>query len=158
MSDPFDDNYTPAADESPAETSKETVITETVGDQNYVTIILKGGKGYGAPSVSIRAANLPDARRQVEDHEEDLKELLKLTAKLGKGYGVLVDGDAPAGSGSQGGRPQGATEHPDGKQEFCTHGRMRFLSGISKKTNKPYKMFVCDGDVPRDQQCKPKDA
>lgn len=155
--DPFADDYEPETEENTTVAETPTVEpAQVTGDQNYVTVILKGGAGYGAPSVSIRGASVSDALRHIEGAEDDLKELLRKTAQFGKAYGILVDGDKPAGGAPQRSAP-GPQEHPDGKKEFCEHGQMQFKSGISKKTGKAYSMFVCpSGD--RNNECRPKNA
>lgn len=139
---PFDE--TPATAEAPASS-----------DQNYVTIILKGGKGYGAPSISIRGADIADALAQTERHKDELGKLIKVAADAGKYFGKLVDGEAGAAASSgPKGRPEGAAQAPNGESKSCAHGAMTFRSGTTK-AGKPYRAFFCPSED-RDNQCKPE--
>lgn len=161
MTDPFADDYTPAitkTEESPV--AEYPSVAETPGftqpaDADFVTAILKGGAGYGAPSLSIRANNIPSLHATLTDHEDEIKDVLTTLAKLGKGFGILVDGEKPAGGGGNSGggggggnnrAPAQASEHPDGKTEYCEHGKMQFKSGMGKN-GKPWKAFDCPNRV-----------
>lgn len=144
MTDPFDTD----------ETEVETTDTG-------VSLTFKGDGGYHSPWIVLRG---PDVETVTGMVNEELQELMKLSAKYAKAYYELAEsipGERTGGGKSNrgGGNKPGPTEHPDGKVEYCAHDKkMRFMSGISKKNNKPYSMFVCDADVPRDEQCKPKNA
>lgn len=159
MTDPFEDPFAPQA-EAPTTTEtpspwEETPVTANT-DANYTTVILKGGKGYGAPSISIRGESIVDALKQMKDHETELQELIREAAKYGKAFGKLVDGAAPASNGGgQAGKPAGATQAPNGETApTCAHGTMVWKSGISKAGN-TYKGYFCPSQD-RDNQCKPQ--
>lgn len=124
-------------------------------DQNYVTVILKGGTGYGAPSISIRGGSIPDALAQMKGHDDDLKELVQAAAKYGKAFGRIVDGDKPqAGGGGQAQERPAHQSAPGGEERYCKHGSMEFKSGMSKAGNS-YKGFFCPSRD-RADQCKPQ--
>lgn len=167
--DPFAD--APSEDAQPEPTKPATrtrtatkkeaaTLTETsaLASSLEVSATLKGGSGFDAPWTVIRGASLEQVRDALQD--EVLKEILELTQGAAKFYGDQYKGSAPASGGggqrSGGGRqaPQGATEAPNGQTENCDHGPMKYMSGVSKKSGKPYKMFVCQsGD--RNNECKP---
>ncbi|AEV52114.1 hypothetical protein [Rhodococcus phage RGL3] len=163
MADPFADN--PSDDEAQTETpktrtstKKESTVTDAPAALSApleVSATLKGGSGFDAPWTVIRGASLVEVRDALQD--EVLKEILELTQQAAKFYGSKYEGSAPAQRGGGGGgrqAPQGATESPDGRTESCEHGAMKYMSGVSKKSGKPYKMFVCQsGD--RNNECKP---
>ncbi|GGU45652.1 hypothetical protein [Lentzea flava] len=52
------------------------------------------------------------------------------------------------------GRPQAATEAPNGEKRYCDHGEMRWRSGISQAGN-TYAGWYCTAQN-RDQQCRPE--
>lgn len=117
--------------------------TMTTPDQNHCTMILKG-KGYDAPSISIRGGNIQDLHNQVMDNAKLLEELITRAAAMGKTFNEAFAGSEKAGGGgytnrgqnsSQGGsqartegRPAAATQGPWGEQS-CKHGVMTFKSG-----------------------------
>jgi hypothetical protein len=154
-------NDTTAFDTTPATDSKEQPVADS--DQNYATLILKGGKGYGAPSISLRGADIGDLLKQVETFDKELKTLVERSAKIAKVYASLVDGDAkPAGGGGgnrQGGggdrgrnngRPQGAVEAPEwaGEPPVCDGcGEEKiYKTGISERNNRPWHAWDCPGN------------
>lgn len=167
MTDPFATD-TPA--DPWAEPQRPTTTTQDVADvhtdQNYVTVILKGGRGYGAPSVSIRGASISDALAQVKSQEAALKELLQISARYGTAYGRLVDGDAPQGgqsngggqqrqqSGGRPGEPANAKSKPDYvKQEYCAHGAMTWNAGF--KDGKAWGGHFCPLPKGAQDKCDP---
>lgn len=155
MTDPFADDYTPetnSTEETPVAeypVIDSSAAPEKPADADFVTAILKGGAGYGAPSLSIRANDVVSLQATLTENEDAIKDVLVRLAKLGKGFGVLVDGDQqrPAGGNGGGNRaPAQAQEHPDGKVEYCEHGKMIFKSGMGKN-GKPWKAFDCPNRV-----------
>jgi len=132
-----------------------------------VSVTLKGGAGYDAPWVVLRAPNVETMSLMLD---EKLSNLLGQAAKYGQAFSGQAAPKAqqqqrPASNNGGGQQqqsfraPAGATQHPDGKREWCDHGEeMEYKSGISQRTGKPYAMFVCKARVPRDQQCKPKNG
>jgi len=44
---------------------------------------------------------------------------------------------------------------PGGERRFCPHGEMPFKAGVSRKTGKPYAMWVCSHPN-QAQQCRPQ--
>jgi hypothetical protein len=148
------DPFAPATDE--AQTEAPTVdapadyagpFEATPGDANYSTLILKGGAGYGAPSVSIRAASASDLKRSVEDNFNDIKKLLELAAQLGKGFGILVDGDKPARGGSGNAAPAAKPEPKAGDPE-CPPGWTYKTGSKNGKTWRAYMPPQGSGESP----------
>lgn len=153
--DPFATDETETIEIKENETVTENNDVETVqGDQNYVTVILKGGGGYGAPSVSIRGASVSDALRHMQDHEAELGKLIQTAAKYGKAFGDLVDGDKPAASGgNSGGARPARQEAPSGQSRDCKHGSMTYRSG--SKNGRTWEAFFCPTPQGTSDQCKP---
>jgi len=174
--DPFeDDGYEEdqAPDEAPTPrktgkrtttiTKKETKpVAENNNENGGLSITLKGGSGFEAPWVVLHPKDLDEAVELLgEGNREKLKEVLDNTWKAAS----YLQGQAPTKtsgenkSGDRYGPPQGATEHPQGKKEFCQHGEMTYKSGVSgpraKNPGKPYQMFVCASNI---EGCKPKNA
>lgn len=177
--DPFDDapedteetTPEPEPKPEPKKTARKTTKKETKpvaeqdeNRQSKLSITLKGGAGFDAPWLVLYPDSLEEARELLgEENRETLKEVLELTQKASQFFISKGSGSAPAprnggnGGGGRGNAPQGAQEHPEGRREFCEHGEMKYMSGVSKKTGKPYKMFVCQsGD--RNNECRPKSA
>jgi hypothetical protein len=145
-------------DTTPATNSKEQPVADT--DQNYATLILKGGKSYGAPSISLRGSDIGDLLRQVETFDKELKTLVERSAKIAKVYASLMGDDAkPAGGGNRqggggdrgrnNGRPQGAVEAPEwaGEPPVCDGcGEEKvYKTSISEKNNRPWHAWDCPG-------------
>ncbi|WP_192827110.1 hypothetical protein [Actinopolyspora erythraea] len=182
MFDPFNDNLPTDNSNNEEETVTVTEVSQdptpvtvetpkaqaSSGDENYTTLILKGGTSYGAPSVSIRGANIQDLYEHYERDREYLKKLLHMSSEDGAAYGSLADQhvnriqsaekkqggqqSAPQAQQKQPGKPQGATQAPNGETHSCYCGLpMKFLSGTSKKTQQPYAFFACP--QPQGQQC-----
>lgn len=165
MFDPFADEPQNTSVSAPAPTPVQnpwedspTVTTaqpadQATTDQNYVTVILKGGAGYGAPSVSIRGANIPDVLAQMQQYGRALQELMQITSKAAAFFSAQVDApDSPRPSAPQQrqprpGQPEQARQHPDGETQYCAHGERIYKTGISKKNGKPYEAFFCRSSV-----------
>lgn len=142
-------------------TKKENNVAEANETrQSKLSITLKGGSGFDAPWVVIYPDTLQEAQELLdEDNRELLKDVLEKTQAAAQYFVSKGTSSAPQGrSGGQGGgnARQAAQEAPNGETRFCEHGKMKFKSGVSAKSGKPYKMFVCDGGVPREQECKPQ--
>ena len=133
-------------------------------DGTEVSVTLKGGAGYDAPWVVLRGKDVDSVSAMLD---EKLQNLLRQAAKYGQFFSQTT---APASRPSNGGgqqtqqapvnrAPAAVTQHPEGKQEVCDHGEpMQYKAGVSQRTGKAYKMFVCTARVPREQQCRPKNA
>jgi hypothetical protein len=159
MTDPFADPFASPVSEAPTTTPSplEDITVTANADANYTTVILKGGKGYGAPSISIRGESIADALKQMKDHEKDLQELVRKAATFGLAFGTLVDGTTPAAGGNGGGqpgKPAGATQAPSGETApTCKHGAMEWRSWVRASDSKAFKGFFCT-ERDRDSQCK----
>lgn len=112
---------------------------------------LKGDGAFYSPWLVMEASTLETLHENMKSDET--KEILKTGAALAKGYYELaqqIPGEAkPQGGGGSkptGSRP-GPKDHPDGKTEFCEHGQMTFKSGVSQKTDKPWRAFDCPQGV-----------
>ena len=110
--DPWQED-TPNVPNGPQATAQ--VVSE---NQNSVTVILKGGTGYGAPSISIRGADIADALEQMSQYEHQLQELVKKAAFYGKAFGQIVDG----GSGGNGGGGQRQNNNGGGQSRGGGNG------------------------------------
>lgn len=154
MNDPFAvGNEDVAVDvEDVKETVTQTSVQTTAGS-GEVSVTLKGGSGFDAPWVVLRAPSAAEALEQLKD-DQVIKDLLDRAGKVGK-YFASLGGSSGGGNGGGGGNDKPARQQaPNGQTESCDHGEMKFLSGVSKKSGKPYKMFVCQsGD--RDNECQP---
>lgn len=148
----------PFAVKANTEDEKDTTVsTETteapISSSGEVSVTLKGGSGFDAPWVVIRAGSVADALDQLHD-DETLKALLDKAAKVGGYFAGLAPKSSGGGGGNGGARPA-RQEAPNGESRQCTHGEMTFRSGVSKKSGKPYKMFTCNsGD--RNDECPPQ--
>lgn len=138
--DPF--ASAPAQDEAQQEnttptiqTSKEKPLTTTtVSDQSKLTLTFKGGAGFDAPWTVVHANNPAEAKAILLD--DDFKELLELTQKIGGAF-VNMAPNKPAAPASNG-QPAGATQAPNG--ETPPPGYV-FKSGVGKN-GKPWKAFM----------------
>jgi hypothetical protein len=142
-------------DDTPVNNSKENnKVTVVNNSEGKVVVTLKGGAGYDAPWIVVHAADVHEANEILRDGDA-VKELVDRT----KAWSKVFAGSPAAGQArQQGGSSRPAhQEAPGGQKKYCDHGEMKFLSGISKKTGQPYKMFVCQ-EQDRSRQCKPKNV
>lgn len=164
---PANDEMEQVTDWEPAEEEADYVVetpeVQKMTDQNYTTVILKGGDAYGAPSVSVRGASIKDLYQHYEDSREQLRKLMEMVAFDNQGFAKSVNnsGKSSSGGGSnasapepQKGQPPESQQAPNGERQWCQHGERRYKSGISQKTGNPYAMFVCTQPQGPDQ-CKP---
>lgn len=120
-------------------------------DNEKVVLTFKAGTGFDQPWIVLRASSVDEAESLLDQKLANLMEKTKRVAAFFNGGGA----PAQSGGGQQNRQapPQGAQQHPQGRKEFCAHGEMKYLSGVSKKTGKPYSMFACNsGD--RNNECK----
>lgn len=139
MNDPF--AAADAQTEAPAEENQTTTQPETKKETKTVTveaqenqdlsITLKGGSGYDAPWIVIRANSVAEAQQHLED--EGLKTLIDQTKKVANYF----SGGGQAKGGPKG-QPQAAQEAPNGQQ--APEGYV-FKSGVSKE-GKAWKAFM----------------
>jgi hypothetical protein len=160
MTDPFADyDQTPAAE--PAKEQADTrpsATTVSTPETSEVSVTLKGGSGFDAPWVVVRAGSIPSILAQLKNYAPELTEVFDTALKYG-GYFARNGAQKPAGGSAQPG-PNGvpATEKPayqqapGGQQKFCDHGEMTFRSGVGKASGKAYKGFFCPSPN-RDEQC-----
>lgn len=140
MTDPF--AAADAQTEAPAEETQTTIQPETKKETKTVTveaqenqdlsITLKGGSGYDAPWIVIRANSVAEAQQHLED--EGLKTLIDQTKKVANYF----SGGGQAKGGPKG-QPQAAQEAPNGQQAPAGYV---FKTGKSKDTNKVWKAFM----------------
>lgn len=167
----------PEPEPAPKKTTRKSSTTtkkesNTVAPaEGKIVITHKGGAGFDAPWIVLHLESEEEAASYYGiDNDPDrkvfLKNLMEQTQKASAYFTSLAPNKPQGGGGGSarsGGAPAGAQEHPDGKTEFCEHGKMVFKSGISgpnsKKPGTPYKMFTCPRtDLPRSEQCRPKNA
>lgn len=161
MSDPFADyDQTPAAEPAvePA-AARPAATTVSAPETSEVSVTLKGGTGFDAPWVVVRAGSISSALSQLKAYAAELKELLDTATKVG-GYFARNGAQKPAGgSGQTAGTSAPANDKPayqqapGGQQKFCSHGEMTFRSGVGKASGKAYKGFFCPSSN-RDEQCE----
>ncbi|QGZ16851.1 ribonucleoside reductase class II [Mycobacterium phage Phaded] len=169
--DPFAD--APVADEAQQEpTPAATQVAEPApkpvvagGPAGDLSVTFKGDGSYASPWIVPKYATVADALVDLgEDpsvvagmgQAQRWMALFERATKMAAHFAKLSGGaPAPANGGGQQRQqsraPQAAQEAPNGEERFCSHGKMEFKSGVSKKTGKPYKLFSCT--APRDQQC-----
>jgi hypothetical protein len=153
MRDPFAIDTDDTEDEKDTVTETNTNTETNTASGTEVSVTLKGGSGFDAPWVVLRAPSADEALEQLKK-DNVLKELIDRASKVGAYFASL--GGSSGGNGNVGGGSKPARQQaPNGETRECDHGEMRFMSGVSKKSGKPYKMFVCQsGD--RDNECKPQ--
>lgn len=120
------------AEEKKTETKKENKQVEQV-NEGKVVVTLKGGKGYEAPWIVIRADSIEDAHEQVSN--EALAGLMKQTKKVAEFFNGGANTQAANGPKGQ---PRAATQAPGGQQPPEGY---EFRSGVSK-SGKPWKAFM----------------
>lgn len=158
--DPFaDEPDHEAQDQRPDTPWNSTMPAEpasTHPEKNRVRVTLKGGAGHGAPWITIDGANVSDALAQLTGESADtLAQLVAQTAKIGRYFASTGGGPKTQEDGQrQPGKPEAATQAPNGEERYCKHGQMAWRSGVSK-AGKAYKGFFC-AEQDRDQQCKPQ--
>lgn len=158
MSDPFDpfaDDDDTTENTEPKETPNVTVSPDA--PINEVSVTLKGGTGFDAPWIVLRAGSPAEALDLLHD-DATVKDLIDRASKVGA-YFASQGGSKPSGNDG-GGNAQASErparqEAPGGEKRYCEHGEMRFRSGVSKRTGKPYKMFACPSND-RDNECDPQ--
>lgn len=120
-----------------------------------VRMTFKAGSGYDAPWIVIDAPDVAGANAILND-SQSLKDLFDRSARAGAYYaGLGPSSTQRGGAGGGGQQAAGPQTAPGGETRYCSHGEMRFMSGISKKTGRPYSMFVCP-HPDRQQQCRPQ--
>lgn len=163
MNNPFADFDEPAAAPVTEPTAPPTAArpqSTAPSETNEVSVTLKGGTGFDAPWVVVRASSIPSALAHLKTYTDELKELLDGTSKLGA-YFARTGSQKPAGGSSAPAGPSAPAndrpayqQAPSGQTKYCQHGEMTFKSGVSKAGN-TYKGFFCP-ERDRDAQCKPE--
>lgn len=135
--DPFENQAeTPTTEtETPTPTKKENTQVETQDQKIVVT--LKGGAGYDAPWIVVHAQNAEEAVQTLND--EHMTALLEATKTVAGKFNV-GGGGAPKRSAAprQQGKPQGATQAPNGQTPPEGY---EYRTGVSK-TGKTWKAFM----------------
>lgn len=154
----------------PAAPPATTPAKTTVGpltDNHGVTVSFKGGPGYDAPMIALRANDAADMLGLIggdpagKSPDGVILALMERVANGARFFSSKVPSSAGGGNGSQSAAPTGAPagqpapqEAPGGKQEFCSHGAMQYRDAVSK-AGKAYKGFFCP-ERDRNAQCEPK--
>lgn len=163
MSDPFADFDEPAAPvvEPPAPPATTRVVAVETAETSEVSVTLKGGTGFDAPWVVVRAGSISSALAQLKGYAAELKELLDTATKVG-GYFAKNGAQKPAGGSSAPAGNQAPAndkpayqQAPGGQTRQCDHGEMVFKSGVSRAGN-AYSLFSCPLPQSNPEQCKPK--
>lgn len=165
MSDPFADFDEPAAapvvEPAAPPVARPQSASAAPTETNEVSVTLKGGTGFDAPWVVVRAGSISSALAQLKGYANELKELLDTATKVGgyfarNGAQKPVNGTAaPAGNQAPASDKPAYQQAPGGQQKFCQHGEMTFKSGVGAASGKAYKGFFCP-ERDRDAQCKPE--
>ncbi|MBM7771940.1 hypothetical protein JOD54_002144 [Actinokineospora baliensis] len=119
-----------------------------------VSVTLKAGTGYEAPWIVIRGATVDHVAARLEDRPA-IGRLITATDAAAKALHKAYSPSAAGSSSQQPGKPAGAEQAPDGQERYCKHGSMKYMSGISKSSGKPYRGFFCS-ERDRNEQCKPE--
>ena len=113
-------------------------------------------KTNGGDMVNVRA-NTADELSVLLEGISDYSTQIAATGRMLNGAGVVAPLVTPTSTPVQQASPTfvtAPTAEASGTTPTCLHGERKFLSGISKKNGKPYRMWVCQ--QPQDQgQCTP---
>ncbi|MFJ7901920.1 hypothetical protein ACIQ6V_15765 [Streptomyces sp. NPDC096198] len=146
--EPSTDNTTETSKESP-------MTTPTAHTQEGVTLSFKGGEGYDASLLVLRAATIADMEAMLDEEAGALASLMKRMAKIqsfsselnykDKGVKAKPAGKTTFSGGkvqnSGGGEHQGATD--------CEHGRTHVAKGT-------WEAYFCNADERRGEaKCPP---
>lgn len=149
---PFDEDTTPEVDSTADEAQAEVtghVIEFKTQDANHATMIIKG-KGYDGSSISVRGNNIADLKSQIKEHWQDLTDVVKAAAELGKTFSELSGpSDSPKASTGRSEGNTGTSQTPDWVGS-CAHGARNHRSGV--KNGNPWEAGFCPSDV---DGCKP---
>ncbi|AYG79969.1 hypothetical protein DWB77_02088 [Streptomyces hundungensis] len=145
----------PTTDTTTAETPKESpMTTPTTHTQEGVTLSFKGGEGYDASLLVLRAATVADMDAMLDEEASALASLMKRMAKIQK-YSTELNakdkGAKPAGKNSfSGGKVQNSGG--DGGHQGvtdCEHGRTHVAKGT-------WEAYFCNADERKgDDKCAP---
>lgn len=126
------------------------------GDNDQISITLKGGAGFDSPWIVVKATS-PQEALDILNQVRELG-LMDITAKAASMFQGNVGG-APRAAGG-GARPAGnsgggaaAVVPPGVQSRNCAHGPMQYKSGMSK-FNKPYQAFFCPTPKGSADQCE----
>lgn len=150
---PFDEDVDvpedTTADEAQAEVTGHVIEFKTQ-DANHATMIIKG-KGYDGSSISVRGNNIADLKSQIKEHWQDLTDVVKAAAELGKTFSELSGpSDSPKAAGGNSGGSTGTFQTPAWVGS-CVHGARKHASGV--KNGNPWEAGFCPDDV---EGCKPQ--
>ncbi|GGM45143.1 hypothetical protein GCM10012275_15250 [Longimycelium tulufanense] len=158
----------PFADPAPTTATNENTTVKPPWDEaavpastnGEVSVTLKGGSGYDAPWIVIKAPTVQAAREALDD-ENSLKALIDKTAAVGAYFSAKGGGTPRPPKPATGSQPQGKPPYqqpPGGEQRYCRHaaelGPMVWRSGISN-AGKPYAGWYCPSRD-RSDQCRPQ--
>ena len=142
-------------------TDKKGNITVNPNPEGKIVTTFKAGGGYDAPWIVVHAESVEESIGIMRSPQ--ISELMSLVQQGAKQFAEGWEG-APAkpryqGGGSsaprQQGKPEAATQAPNGETKQCDHGEMVFRSGRSAKG--PWQGFFCPlPKEQKDQQCKPQ--
>jgi hypothetical protein len=116
-------------------------------------VSIRTAAGKDSDMINIRA-NTADELSVLLEGISDFSTQIAATSKMVQGaYAVSPLGTTGL---TQGSLPPvtSSTVQEAGASPTCVHGSRKFLSGISKKNGKPYKMWVCPQPQGMDQ-CQP---
>ncbi|GAB3475442.1 hypothetical protein [Amycolatopsis cihanbeyliensis] len=146
-------NNAPATNTGPWEDQPEESRTR-------VSLTFKASSGYDAPWVVVEGPTLAAVYGQVSgENAEALKAVFnlvaggasyfqKLYASVEKPGAQRTGGQAGAQQRRQpSGKPEGATQAPNGEQRFCEHGQRQYKSGFSQKNGKKWEAFDCPDGI-----------
>lgn len=139
------------------DTTEETSITAAApvpSDNTELVVTLKGGTGYDDPWIVIHAKDAADASRQIGSELYKLMAQTQEAAEKFRSYGPAKPAAAPRQSAPAAAASKPAYQQaPGGDARQCPHGEMQFKSGVSQKTGKTWKAFMCPSPKGTPDQC-----
>lgn len=170
--DPFSDDPADEPDTEPTPAPKKTtrkpavkkettkMADETATDRTGMTLTFKGGSGFDAPWIVAHVADLQAADDLLSGENQDqLKRVMERSQSAGAFFASkaptrpATESGAGARSGNTTAAPAASQAAPGGEERFCKHGPMSFKSGVSQKTGKVWKAFMCPSPKGTPDQC-----
>lgn len=140
---------------------KETNTVAADNTNTGLTLTFKGGSGFDAPWIVLHAADLAAADDFLAEENRDLlKSVMERTQQAGSFFVSKAPGGSsggaarPAAGGNPRQAPAGAEAAPGGEARVCKHGDMTYKSGVSAKTGKAWKAFMCPSPKGTPDQCE----
>ena len=121
-------------------------------DDEALSLVKSAGlrfAGAGAPPATAGAAAQQFANAGMVSQEQVTDTYAADAAAGGMGAFAAPEVSTPVA-------PPAPPASAPGSAPSCKHGPMKFLTGTSKKTGRPYKMWACDTPQGTPDQCRPQ--